>query len=505
MNLDGYEFIEKISGNTNSETWRARKQDSDKTVSIKVLDRNSIDTEYYGTIIQNANNTRELPHTNIVNIYEIIEQEEHTYFVYENINGKTIKETVEKNGPIQEKTALTIALCVAGMLESAHRKKYLSHGNISPSSIIIDKEGTVKLAGLGLPFDKTERSFFTAPEQTADTHQNALSDMYSMGTTIYYMLTAKESFTEDDTVSSISDQTAEIITRLTRTHTDDRYTTWKEALTDIEAAASILPNTTSLPPITGINEAVPSEQTEQEAAQSQKTKNQATVPLWFRALAWLLLFGFLGWFTYRQLNNPIIDKNKILGREQSDTTVADNTTTTEPVQANVQQEENPQEILNNIKNQMITAILANDINTARQAVSDAATPEIKEETDKLLELVDIVSNPDTYLASIFGDSIGENIVIMFGNTRREIVPIAISGLNITAKLANENDSEEVTFSLKELPIKEKLRLLGTKTDETSSIIKLLLNVKDGNIHEAKTLARSCGSLADALTEQLNNK
>lgn len=499
MNLEGYEFIERISGNTNSEIWVARKQDSGETVSIKILNRNTGDSDYYHSVIQNANNTKELPHTNIVNLYEIIEAEEYTYFVCENINGKTIKETVERNGPIEEKTALIISLGIVGMLESFHRRKHLSHGNISPSNIIIDKEGTVKLAGLGIPFDQTEHSFFTAPEQTADKHQNALSDMYSMGTTIYYMLTAKKIFTEDDAIPSISDQTAEIITRLTHTQTDDRYTTWKEALTDIETAASILPNTTSLPPITGINEVVPPEQPEQKP---EKIKSPATVPLWFRALAWLLLFGFLGWFTYMQLNNPIVDKNKILGREKIAANTTEKNETTESVQGKIEPIVGPEEILENIKTEMVAAILANDTKTARETVSQAATPEIKEETDKLLKIIDIAANPDIYIAGIFGDSIGKNIVVMFGNTKREIIPIAISGINITAKLAGDNDSEDVTFSLKELPVKEKLRLLSGKNDETACIIKLLLNVKIGNIHEAKLLAGSCGLLSDTLTEQL---
>ena len=503
MNLKGYEFIERISDNSNSETWAARKQDAEQIVTIKVLNKNTIDIEYYKTIIQNANKAKELEHSNIVKLYEVIEQEDKVYFIYENNIGKTIKETVRKDGVMPEKIALTISLCVVGMLEMAHRKKNISHGHISPSNIIIDQEGTVKLSGLGLPFDETERSFFTAPEQKADNALNALSDMYSMGTTIYYMLTAKESFSENDATLSVSGQTAEIITRLTHTHTGDRYTTWQEALTDIKAAISILPD---LVPITGMNEAVLPEQAEPTEATIHKNKNPIKIPLWFRASAWLILFGFLGWFTYRQRTNPIVDKNTILSHEKNMETVSEEIEVYNSTQKTTLPSNNSQKILDSIRKQVVSSILEDNIIAAKQAITGSTSPEIQEQTDQLLKIIDKVTNPDRHIAQIFSDNLGQKTVIMFGQTRREIIPIAVSGINITAKLATENDnSESVTFCLKELSTTEKLRLLSSRTDETASLIKLLLNIKAGNIHEAKILAGSCGSLADAFTEQLNTE
>ena len=505
MNLEGYNFIEQISEDKNGTCWLANKENSDKNFLITVINKNDIDTDDYNTFIENATKTKESKHTNIVNIEEIIEKEDNAFIITENITGKTIAETVEKDGAIPEKTALTIALCVAGMLETIHRKKDLTHGNISPANIIIDDAGIVKLAGLGIPFNKNRKNFFTAPEQIASKKYNALSDMYSLGTTIYFMLTANKDFDtskSSHTETTISAQAIDIITKFTHTNPEERYSTWKEAVNDIEAAAAILPNTKSLPPITGINKTIKS--TNQEVPiQKEKSKSQAKVPVGFRTIAWLLLIAFLGWFTYMQLTNPIVDKNKILPRKNSSaTTVADNKTA---VRTETEQIITNQKILNDIKKQLVASILANDITSAKDIIKEKTVPELKEETDKLLAIIEDISNPDLYIANIFSDKVGQKSVVMFGNIRREIIPIAISDVNITAKLISDSNSEPVTFSIKELPVREKLRIISTEKDETASIIKLLFNIKIGNIHEAKIVAKSCGTLAEEFKEQLNKQ
>jgi serine/threonine protein kinase len=513
MNLEGYNFIERISNNAFSETWQANKHNSEQTLSIIVINRSIIDRDNYTAIIQNANKVKELQYSNLVNLYDIIEQKEQTFFICESVTGKTILETVKKSGPLPEKTALTISLSVAGMLEAAHRKQHLSHGQISPSSIIINKDGAIKLAGLGMPSEKNERNFFTAPEHTPDKPGNALADMYSLGTTLYFMLTAKQSFNEaEDSHSeahSISDKSVDLITKFTRTNPKERYATWQNAITDIEQAAAILPNTASLPTITGINNAVvDSGQPEQEKITASKNKNITKIPLWFRATAWLVLLAFLGGFAYIQLTNPIVDRNKIFNPQKNETAATATVPTPIQMEPDIPQQ-NIAEISEDIKKQTAIAILNNDITAAKQIIEQAATPATKTQTDKLLTLINSISDPDIYIANIFRDNIRKETIIIFGNTERKIIPIAVADANITAKLITDSDSrnaaEPVTFNIKELPIKEKLRLLEQQNDDAASIIKMLLNIKAGNINNARYAASSCGELTNAFTEQLKNK
>lgn len=512
MNLENYEFIERVSGNTTSETWMASKQDSKEAYLIKALHKKSINTEDYNTIIQNANKAKELRHTNLVNILEIIEQDECAYLVSENVTGDTIKKIVKKEGVLMEKTALAISLCVAGMLETAHRKKNLSHGSISPSNIIINKDGTVKLAGMGLYLEETI-GFFTAPEKTNDKDPDAKADMYSLGTTIYFMLTSKESFnasedgfnTPEDSktfVNAISEKTTDIITKLTHTTPKKRYTDWKETINDIKDAISALPKKKAAPKVIKINKTVsPPKQSNQNFI--RKTKTQAKVPLWFRALAWLALLLFLGWFTHRQLTNPLVDKNNLLSGKQN--IPHEEVAATEEEQVIPIPEQNPEELLSDTTEQVVSAIFAKNIDTAKNLIINSESPVVKKQSDKLLKLIDDVFNPDLYITGIFANNIGQEMIVVFGSTRRAIIPITTTDVNITVKLAGDNDSEPVTFSLKELPTEEKLRLLANQTDETAYIIKLLLNLKAGNTHEAKILAKSCGIFADSLSKQLNRK
>ena len=596
MNLEGYEFIDKISNDTNSETWTARKQNTEQTVVIKVLNRNTVTPNHYKMIIENANKAKDHRHTNIIALHDIEEQDELTYFISDNISGETVSETVKRSGVLDEEMALMITLCITGMLDMTHRKDKLSHGHISPSNIIINEEGIIKLVGLGIPFDIHANSFFKAPEQDANKAPNLASDMYSIGAIIYYMLTAKTNFSEVDnsSVATLSNETSELVTKFTHTNPNDRYTTWQDAITDIEKAVSASGNTDStqniatapsvkvavassvkiastpnsplvapssptatpnvkiatMPKVTTAPTVQPSEAVtpipiiakntkqdkpakklklkkqalsnnqpdSQEKSKAKKlvkkktytskSKKKAKVPPQrFRNIAWLLLLGFLAWFAYKQMTSPLTIVDTLLAKVQNLTSSniapqVDGTTTPEQTEDTPIQEV-PASILDDVKNQVATYVLANNIPEAKMIISQSTAPEVKEQASTLIRFINDITNADTYIANNFRQRIGQTTVIMFGDVRREIILSSVSGLSITAKLVG--DSEPVIFNLKELPAGEKLRLLESQGDAVASSIKLLLNMKLGNINEAKILASSCGPLSNAFVEQLKTK
>ena len=589
MNLEGYEFIDKISTDANSETWTARKQASEQTVVIKALNRNNVTPNHYKMIIENAKKAQKHQHTNITTLHDIIEQDELTCFISDHIIGENINETIKRSGVLEEEMALTISLCIAGMLDMTHRKNQLSHGHISPSNIIINEEGVIKLVGLGIPFDIHANSLFKAPEQDASQSPHLTADMYSIGTIIHFMLTAKTDSGETDTnqspAATISDKTSKLIAKLTQKSPDDRYATWKEAIADIEKAipapeaTDSTPSTTvatatsvkiasapsstltapssatvtpdvkvvSMPKETDTPAAQPSEAvtpapvitnkdkqdkptqtstnqkqteskkqpikkkspTKQKKTYSTKNRKKAKVPpQGFRNIAWFLLLLFLAWFAHKQMTNQPTMIDTLLAKAQDLTTnitIAPQSNT-DPIPEEV--EETPiQEVKSSVlaatKKQAVAYLLASNIPEAKRAISQSTAPEVKGEASGLLRFINDITNADTYIANNFSKRIGQTTVIMFGDVKREIILSSVSGLSITAKL--DGETEPVVFNLRELPTGEKLRLLESQGDATASAIKLLLNMKLGNINEAKMLAGSCGPLADAFAEQLKTQ
>jgi len=192
-----------------STVYLARHRTDGRHCAIKVLPRKRVtERSYLQRFRHEAEATRRLNHPNIVKAYEFGEDHGTFYFVMEFVEGKDLAETVKRDGPLDFVVAVRLAAQTARALHYAHRQR-LIHRDIKPGNLLIDVRGNVKLLDLGLAMsseDKTsltrmynERVIGTAdylsPEQAVDSHRiDHRSDVYSLGCTLYFMLTGHAPF-----------------------------------------------------------------------------------------------------------------------------------------------------------------------------------------------------------------------------------------------------------------------------------------------------------------------
>ena len=148
----------------------------------------------------------QLQHENLVRIYDFGESSGRYYLVMEYIEGKTIGTLISEQGAIPSATAVRLVRQVAMGLEHAHRKG-LIHRDVNPYNILVTRDGTAKLADLGLAIDLAEEDRVTregatvgtfdyvAPEQARQSHSADIrSDIYSLGCSLYHMCTGQVPF-----------------------------------------------------------------------------------------------------------------------------------------------------------------------------------------------------------------------------------------------------------------------------------------------------------------------
>ena len=138
--------------------------------------------------------------------------------------------------------------------------------------------------------------------------------------------------------------------------------------------------------------------------------------------------------------------------------------------------------------------------TARTGASPALDAALAE----LEALAGAAEDLDAPVAAVFANNIGKETPVSFGDTRRQIVPMAVAGGQITVTLADAGgQGEPLTFSVAELDPGEKRRLLGAPRHAEDAVIQFLLCARAGEWRAARMLAPACGPLADAFTRQVD--
>ena len=138
---DRYEIIDKVGSGGMSDVYKAKCHKLNRFVAIKVLKHEfSEDTSFVSKFKVEAQNAAGLSHPNIVNVYDVGEDNGLYYIVMELIEGITLKKYIEKKGKLPVKEAVSIAIQVAQGIEAAHNN-HIIHRDIKPQNIIISREG----------------------------------------------------------------------------------------------------------------------------------------------------------------------------------------------------------------------------------------------------------------------------------------------------------------------------------------------------------------------------
>ncbi len=258
---DRYEIIEQIGTGGMSDVYKAKCHKLNRFVAIKVLKQEfSEDSNFVSKFIIEAQSAAGLVHPNIVNVYDVGDEEGIHYIVMELVEGITLKRYIEKKGHLSVKEAVSIAIQVAQGMEAAHNHRII-HRDIKPQNIIISKEGKVKVTDFGIARASSSHTInssamgsvhYISPEQARGGYSDEKSDVYSFGITLYEMLTGIVPFDGDNTVavavrhiqdeitppSKVMDEIPisvdKIVLKCTQKKPDNRYQNATELITDLK-------------------------------------------------------------------------------------------------------------------------------------------------------------------------------------------------------------------------------------------------------------------------------
>ena len=208
-----YEILEILGEGGMAFVYKARDTQLERFVAIKTLKPNYVNQNtFVERFRREAQTAANLNHPNIVQIFDWGIDEE-PYFVMEYIEGNTLTSIISKNRTISLSDILFIGSQVSSGLHAAHMKG-LVHRDIKPGNIMITPDGKVKVTDFGIVSLQNEESDITktgsilgtasyiSPEQAQGKPVSIESDLYSLGTVLYELITGKPPFSGDSPIAT---------------------------------------------------------------------------------------------------------------------------------------------------------------------------------------------------------------------------------------------------------------------------------------------------------------
>ncbi|MCM1178802.1 MAG: Stk1 family PASTA domain-containing Ser/Thr kinase [Clostridium sp.] len=205
-----YEIIEEVGSGGMSVVYKAKCHVLNRYVAMKVLKPEfADDTSFVNKFRIEAQSAAGLSHPNIVNVFDVGEENGFYYIVMELVEGITLKEYIQQNGRLPYQTALDFIIQIASGIEVAH-EHHTIHRDIKPQNIIVSKNGTLKVTDFGIAKAATSNTVassamgsvhYISPEQARGGYSDERSDIYSLGITLYEMLTGRVPFEGENNVT----------------------------------------------------------------------------------------------------------------------------------------------------------------------------------------------------------------------------------------------------------------------------------------------------------------
>lgn len=258
---DRYEILEKIGTGGMSDVYKAKCHKLNRYVAVKVLKQEfSENANFVSKFRTEAQAAAGMMHPNIVNVYDVGEEGGTQYIVMELVEGITLKQYIEKKARLSVKEAVSIAIQVSMGIEAAHKNRII-HRDIKPQNIMISKDGKVKVTDFGIAKAVTSNTItsnvmgsvhYTSPEQARGGYSDEKSDIYSLGITLFEMLTGRVPFNGETTVAiaikhiqepmpspreyipEIPISVEQIVFKCTQKSPDRRYQSMAELIADLK-------------------------------------------------------------------------------------------------------------------------------------------------------------------------------------------------------------------------------------------------------------------------------
>lgn len=205
-----YQVLSKIGAGGMADVYKGKDTMLNRFVAIKVLKKEYREDENFVRKFRSeAQAAAGLLNPNIVNVYDVGEDRGLYYMVMELVEGITLKEYIERKGRLSHKEVISIAIQMCTGIGAAHAANII-HRDIKPQNIIISRDGKVKVTDFGIAKATTSNTIssnamgsvhYSSPEQARGGFSDAKSDIYSIGITLYEMVTGRVPFDGDSTVS----------------------------------------------------------------------------------------------------------------------------------------------------------------------------------------------------------------------------------------------------------------------------------------------------------------
>tara|TARA_B100001057_G_C22869919_1_gene958258 strand:- start:231 stop:2696 length:2466 start_codon:yes stop_codon:yes gene_type:complete len=265
IKLEGYKILKKLGSGGMGDVYLAEHEVLETRVAIKSLNPNLVNDENFKKRFRTeAKVHAKLNHSNIVKLIDFQERKNGLYIVMEYVEGKQLDDyIINESGPIPEKELLPLFCQILDAISHAHSKG-LVHRDIKPANIIIN-EGKIKVLDFGIAKDSSTDSgltktglqvgtpMFMSPEQVNGEKINTLTDIYSLGVTLFYMAVGKPPYentnsiklgiqvlTEDfpnpkDFYPWVSDKLSAVINKATKKKKSDRYQSCDDFKNNLES------------------------------------------------------------------------------------------------------------------------------------------------------------------------------------------------------------------------------------------------------------------------------
>lgn len=247
-----YEILKEIDRGGMSIVYLASDNRLKKSVALKDIRKNNkIDSRVLLNCLKaEVNLLKGLDHPNLPNVYDIIEGDDHIYVIMDYIEGESLKKKIEREKVISPEEVIDYAIQLSSVLDYLHTRKGnpIIYRDMKPDNIMLTPEGRIKLIDFGISIKSDEESsslsfatnLYASPEQLLRKRTDGRTDIYSLGVTLYYLVTGinkkvNPSLPPIRTINpSLPEGLERIISKCIQENPEDRYESCEKLLYDLE-------------------------------------------------------------------------------------------------------------------------------------------------------------------------------------------------------------------------------------------------------------------------------
>lgn len=260
-----FQVVTRLGQDATGVIFKATQISKNRPVALKIMNPSVMnDPNFQKKFIDDAKKVAALEHPNIKKVFSLGKSDNRFYIAMEFVEAESVYNVLEKQGKFHFETAIGIAVSIGEGLQYAQQQG-LIHGDVRPSNVLLLRDGTVKVANLGLATKVSENilaisrsgqmaPFYIAPEcVTGDREMDQRTDIYSLGATLFHMVAGRPPFQgqspfevlvrlTEETIPplkffdpGIPDSVCRVVEKMLEAEPQDRYQTWEELLGELRA------------------------------------------------------------------------------------------------------------------------------------------------------------------------------------------------------------------------------------------------------------------------------